>query len=181
MKQVILILSGIILLTATTFGQTFTLKSTDIGGQATNEQVFNSFGCTGDNKSPQLSWANAPEGTKSFAVTMYDADAPTGSGWWHWLIFDIPANQTGLKQAAGNLALNLAPAGAIQSNTDFGQAGYGGPCPPQGHGFHQYVITVFALKTDKLGLDKTANPALVGYYLNGATLAKASIVMYYKR
>ncbi len=181
MKKTILLLIGAALISTITFAQTFTLKSTDIGGQATNQQVFNSFGCTGENKSPQLSWANAPEGTKSFAVTMYDADAPTGSGWWHWLIFDIPANQTGLKQAAGNLALNLTPAGAIQSNTDFGKPGYGGPCPPQGHGFHQYVITVFALKTDKLGLDKTANPALVGYYLNGATLAKASIVMYFKR
>ncbi len=181
MKKTILLLIGAALISTNTFAQTFTLKSTDIGGQATNQQVFNSFGCTGENKSPQLSWANAPEGTKSFAVTMYDADAPTGSGWWHWLIFDIPANQTALKQAAGNLALNLTPEGAIQSNTDFGQPGYGGPCPPQGHGFHQYVITVFALKTDKLGLDKTANPALVGYYLNGATLAKASIVMYYKR
>ncbi len=181
MKKLILSIVTLIFISTLSFAQTFTLKSTDVGGQVTNQQVFNSFGCTGENKSPQLSWANAPAGTKSFAVTMYDADAPTGSGWWHWLIFDIPANETGLKQAAGNLALNLAPTGAIQSNTDFGQAGYGGPCPPQGHGFHQYVITVFALKTDKLGLDKTANPALVGYNLNGATLAKASIVMYYKR
>lgn len=181
MKKIILSLIGTFLIAANSFAQTFTLKSTDIGGQATKEQVFNSFGCTGDNKSPQLSWTNAPEGTKSFAVTMYDADAPTGSGWWHWLIFNIPTTETGLKQSAGNVALNLAPFGAIQSNTDFGQPGYGGPCPPEGHGFHQYVITVFALKTDKLGLDKSANPALVGYYLNGAILAKASIVMYYKR
>ncbi len=82
---------------------------------------------------------------------------------------------------AGNLALNLAPVGVIQSNTYFALAGYGCTCTPQGHSFHQYVITFFALKINKLGLDKTANLALVGYYLNGATLAKASIVMYYKR
>lgn len=181
MKKAIELLTLLCLLTSISFAQTFTLKSNDIGGQATNQQLFNSFGCTGENKSPQLSWTNAPEGTKSFAVTMYDVDAPTGSGWWHWLIFDIAANQTELKQAAGNIALNLAPTGTIQSLTDFGQPGYGGPCPPQGHGFHQYVITVFALKTGKLGLDKSANPALVGYYLNDATIAKASIIMYYKR
>jgi Raf kinase inhibitor-like YbhB/YbcL family protein len=130
---------------------------------------------------PNLSWTNAPEGTKSFAVTMYDPDAPTGSGWWHWLIFDIPVNATELKQNAGNIDQAIAPAGAVQSITDFGKAGYGGPCPPVGHGFHQYIITVYALKTDKLGLDKNANPAMVGYYLNSNTLQKASLVMYYKR
>ena len=181
MKKIFFTLLTALLTNASSFAQTFTLKSNDIGGQATKEQVFNSFGCTGDNKSPQLSWANAPEGTQSFAVTMYDKDAPTGSGWWHWVVFDIPATETGLKQSAGNLNLNLAPNGAIQSNTDFGQPGYGGPCPPEGHGFHQYIITVYALKTAKLGLDKTATPAMVGYNLNFNTLAKASLVMYYKR
>jgi len=143
--------------------------------------VFNGFGCKGGNMSPELSWTNAPEGTKSFAVTMYDPNAPTGSGWWHWLVFDIPATATELKQNAGNMDLNIAPAGVVQSITDFGKAGYGGPCPPEGHGFHQYIITVYALKTEKLGLDKNANPAMVGFYLNSNTLQKASIVMYYKR
>ena len=161
--------------------QTFTLKSKDIGGQATMKQVFKGFGCTGDNISPQLSWENAPEGTRSFAVTMYDPDAPTGSGFWHWLIFDIPANTTELKSDAGNLSRGLAPAGAIQSNSDFGQPGYGGPCPPEGHGIHTYIITVYALKVDKLGLDKTATPAIVGFNLHFNTIAKASLIMYYKR
>ena len=161
--------------------QTFTLKSKDIGGQATSKEVFNGFGCTGENISPELYWENPPAGTKSFAVTMYDPDAPTGSGFWHWLIFDIPANVLELKSGAGDLSKNLAPAGAIQSKTDFGQPGYGGPCPPEGHGFHTYIITVYALKADKLGLDQNASGAYVGFNLYANTIAKASLIMYYKR
>ncbi|MFT6709622.1 MAG: Raf kinase inhibitor-like YbhB/YbcL family protein [Flavobacteriales bacterium] len=114
-------------------------------------------------------------------MTMYDKDAPTGSGWWHWVVFDIPANVHDLAANAGNIAAELAPDGAIQSLTNYGVAGYGGPCPPEGHGLHQYVITVHALKIDKLGLDENTNPAIVGYYLGNNTLAKASIVMYYER
>jgi len=168
---------------ATTFsyGQTFTLKSSDVSGQATANQVFSGMGCTGGNQSPQLSWENAPEGTKSFAINMYDPDAPTGSGFWHWVVFDIPATSKELKTNAGNPEKNLLPAGAIQSLTDFGKAGYGGPCPPEGHGFHQYIVTVYALKTDKLGLDKNTNPAMVGFYLHAQTIQKASLVFYYKR
>lgn len=166
----------------TTTGQnTFTLSSKDLGGNATLTQEFNSFGCVGKNESPQLSWSNAPEGTKSFAITMYDPDAPTGSGWWHWVVFDIPANIKELKANAGNPEGNLMPKGAIQSLTNFGTKGYGGPCPPEGHGIHQYIITVYALKTDKLGIDENANPAIAGYYLWNNTIAKASIVTYYQR
>jgi Raf kinase inhibitor-like YbhB/YbcL family protein len=111
---------------------------------------------------------------------MYDPDAPTGSGFWHWVVFDIPANVTELATGTGN-KMDLTPKGAIQSITDYGIKGYGGPCPPVGHGFHQYIITVHALKTDKLGLNENTNPAVVGYYLWNNTLAKASIVVYYKR
>lgn len=160
---------------------TFTLSSDDLGGSATSVEEFNGFGCTGENKSPQLSWKNAPEGTKSFAVTMYDPDAPTGSGWWHWVVFDIPETVNELVAGAGNIELDLAPKGVIQSTTNYGVPGYGGPCPPEGHGLHQYIISVHALKTDKLGLDQNTNPAIVGYYLWNNTLAKASIVTYYKR
>jgi Raf kinase inhibitor-like YbhB/YbcL family protein len=163
------------------WSQTFTLTSTSVGGQATMKEVFNGFGCTGDNVSPQLSWSNAPEGTMGYAITMYDKDAPTGSGWWHWVAFDLPASTTGLPAGAGDPAKGLMPAGAIQSRTDFGAPGYGGPCPPPGHGPHQYVVTVHALKTDKLGLDANASPAVVGYTLSNQTLAKASIVFYYER
>jgi Raf kinase inhibitor-like YbhB/YbcL family protein len=161
--------------------QTFTLSSTSVGGQATMTEVFDGFGCTGANVSPQLSWTNPPEGTKGYAITIYDKDAPTGSGWWHWLVFDIPATTLSLPAGAGDPAKNMMPVGAIQSRTDFGAPGYGGPCPPPGHGPHQYVVTVYALKIDKLGLDANASPAVVGYTLNGNTLAKASIVFYYER
>lgn len=160
---------------------TFTLTSTDLGGQATVNEEFNGFGCTGKNQSPQLSWKNAPQETKSFAVTMYDPDAPTGSGWWHWVVFDIPATTNELVAGAGNTELNLVPDGVIQSITDYGANGYGGPCPPEGHGLHQYVITVYALKTAELGLTQNTNPAVVGYYLWNNTIAKASIVAYYER
>lgn len=177
------LLTGILLtISSTLFSQnTFTLSSNTLGGEATKIEEFNGFGCTGKNESPQLSWKNAPEGTKSFAITMYDPDAPTGSGWWHWVVFDIPTSTTELVANAGDIKLNLTPEGTIQSITNYGAQGYGGPCPPQGHGLHQYIITVYALKTDTLGLDKNTNPAIVGYYLWNNTLAKASIVSYYKR
>lgn len=161
--------------------QTFTLKSKDIGGQITDQQVYNSFGCTGENISPELYWENPPAGTKSFAVTVYDPDAPTGSGWWHWLIFNIPDNIKELNQNAGNPTLNLAPAGSVQSVTSFGAPGYGGPCPPEGDNFHRYIFTVFALKVDKLNLDQNTNPEMVGYNLNANTIEKASLVSYFKR
>jgi len=182
MKKSTLILALVLVFSTTLFGQkTFTLSSKDLGGEATKTQEFNGFGCTGENQSPQLFWENAPTGTKSFAITMYDPDAPTGSGFWHWLVFNIPASVTELVTNAGNIKLNLAPKGAIQSITDFGTKGFGGPCPPEGHGFHQYIITVYALKTEKLGLDENINPAIVGFNLWNQTLAKASIVIYYKR
>ena len=178
----ILLLVGMLTAAHFAFGQSaFTLSSQDLGGQATQVQEFNGFGCTGDNQSPQLAWENAPEGTQSFAITMYDPDAPKGSGWWHWVMFDIPTDVNELVRNAGNVDANLAPAGAIQSVTNYGAPGYGGPCPPEGHGLHQYIITVYALKTPTLGLDANTNPAVVGYYLWSNTLAKASIVAYYER
>ena len=152
------------------YAQTFTLKSKDIGGQATNKEFFNGFGCTGENVSPQLSWENVPAGTQSFAVTIYDKDAPTGSGFWHWVIFNIPANVTELKTNAGDVTKSIAPAGVVQSITDFGKFGYGGPCPPPGR-IHEYLITVYALKS-KLELDKNTTPAVVGFNLNQLVLGK---------
>jgi Raf kinase inhibitor-like YbhB/YbcL family protein len=182
MKKTNLILVLSLIFSTTLFGQkTFTLFSKDLGGATTKTQEFNGFGCSGDNQSPQLSWKNAPEGTKSYAITMYDPDAPTGSGFWHWVVFDIPSDINELVTNSGNVQLHLAPKGAIQSKTDYGIYGFGGPCPPVGHGFHQYLITVYALKTNTLGLNENTNPAVVGFYLWNNTLAKASIVAYYKR
>lgn len=130
--------------------QTFTLKSNDISGQLTNKQVFAGFGREGENIWPQLFWENIPKGTKSFAVTVYDTKAPTGTGWCHWVAINIPANTKELKINVGNPNLNLALGGTIQSTTDFGSKGFGGACPPEGNGQHAYVFTVYALSTDKI-------------------------------
>src|SRR6202789_1132608 len=114
------------------YAQSMTLTSSDIteGGTIVNEQVFKGFGCSGGNVSPALSWSGAPAATKSFAVSIYDPDAPTGSGWWHWVVFNIPAATTSLPKGAGDVAKKLMPAGAIQSRTDFGSGGYGGAFSP---------------------------------------------------
>lgn len=174
MKKILMILA---LGTSLLLAEGFTLKSKTISGQLGIKQVFNGFGCKGMNISPDLSWENAPKGTKSFAITVYDPDAPTGSGWWHWLAFDIPENKMALETGFGNKNVK----NIVQSITDFGKTGFGGACPPKGDKAHKYIFTVYALDTEKLGLDKNANPALVGYYLNMHTISKASIIAYYGR
>lgn len=161
--------------------QEFTLTSTDLQGQLTNTQVFDGFGCTGDNISPQLAWINAPEGTKSFAITLYDPDAPTGSGWWHWVLFNMPASTNNLKANAGNLVSGLAPEASTQSITSFGSTGFGGACPPEGDKPHAYIFTVYALGVEKIELESNAPPAMVGFYLNANALSKASLISYYGR
>lgn len=175
--SVVLTLLGVVNVGA----QEFTLTSNDLGGQLTQSQVYSGFGCSGKNISPSLKWINAPNNTKSFAVTAYDPDAPTGSGWWHWVIFNIPADVNELKADAGRIEKNLAPAGSIQSVTDFGKPGFGGACPPQGDKAHRYVFTVYALSIAKLDLDEKTSPAMVGFVLNSNTIAKASLIAYYQR
>lgn len=150
-------------------------------GKIANEQVFNEFGCSGGNVSPELRWANAPKEAKSFAVTVYDPDAPTGSGWWHWVVFNIPADVTKLEANAGQPDGGKAPAGAVQSRTDFGQPGYGGPCPPAGDKPHRYIFTVYALKVDHLPLKADASGAMVGFYLKQNAIGKASVTGQYGR
>ena len=161
----------------------FTVTSTEIRNNShiANEQVFNSFGCQGGNVSPGLQWKDAPRETKSFAITVYDPDAPTGSGWWHWVMFNVPANITSVAKGAGDIVASLTPAGAIQSRTDFGKPGYGGPCPPAGDKPHRYQITIYALKVDKLPLDENAPAAMVGYYLNQNLILKAVLNAQYGR
>ena len=151
----------------------FVLTSADLGDGQTipMKHVFHALG--GGNLSPQLSWSGAPEGTKSFAVTCYDPDAPTGSGWWHWTVFNLPASATGLPGGVGADGSGLPP-GAGQGRTDYGAAGYGGPYPPKGDPPHRYIFTVHALNTEHLDLDETASGAMVGFNLHFATLAKAS-------
>lgn len=172
----------ILLIAWPSYGAEFRLTSSSVKEQGTvgNEQVFNSFGCTGKNISPELHWDNAPADTKSFAITVYDPDAPTGSGWWHWVVFNIPSTIHALPANAGKPDSDV-PQGAIQSLTDFGQPGYGGPCPPKGDKPHRYVFTIYALKVDQLPLKKDSSGAMVGFYLNQHALAKASMTALYGR
>ena len=138
------------------------------------------FPCAGSNLSPHLKWAGAPEGTKSFAVTCFDPDAPTGSGFWHWVVVNIPASVTELPLGAGTPATNKMPAGSLQVRTDFGKPGYGGPCPPKGDHPHRYLFTVHAVSMDALPVTADTSAAVVGFYLNFNTLAKAAIMGLYK-
>jgi Raf kinase inhibitor-like YbhB/YbcL family protein len=159
----------------------FTVTSPDVkdGETLAMTQVFNGMGCTGENLSPKLEWANAPEGTKSFAVTVYDPDAPTGSGWWHRQIYDVAATETGLAAGIGSAA--EAPAGSVQGRNDAGYPVFGGACPPPGSGLHHYVFTVFALGVDKLGIPADSSAAMVGAMLNMNALAKATLTATYER
>jgi Raf kinase inhibitor-like YbhB/YbcL family protein len=158
----------------------FAVKSSDLkeGGTLPEKSVFNAFGCTGGNVSPQLSWSNAPAGTKSFVVTVYDPDAPTGSGWWHWVVYDVPASAHELPQGAGG-GTGL-PEGAKQARTDFGSPGYGGACPPPGKP-HRYYFTVHALKVDKLDVPADATAALIGFMTHANELGKAQLMVKYGR
>jgi Raf kinase inhibitor-like YbhB/YbcL family protein len=155
----------------------FKLTSTAFAAHGTlsDEQVFNSFGCSGKNLSPALHWSGAPQGTQSFALMLYDPDAPTGSGWWHWVLYNIPASTSDLSAGAGASGSTLLPAGAVQGRTDFGTSGYGGPCPPVGDKPHHYIFTLYALKVDKLDVPADASPALIGFYVHANKLAAAKL------
>ncbi len=183
MKKIFLALALFGMTTAPAVAEGFKLTSSQIapGSKIGAEQVFNGFGCTGGNISPELKWSGAPKGTKSYALTVFDSDAPTGSGWWHWVIFNIPADTNGLAKGAGALKSKLLPEGAVQSRTDFGKPGYGGPCPSKGDKPHRYSFTLHALKTDKLPLDMEASAAMVGFYLHLNTLSKAVLMANYSR
>lgn len=151
------------------------------GSMLTDAQVFKGFGCEGKNLSPALTWSGAPAGTKSFAVTVYDPDAPTGSGWWHWVVFNIPAATTELPEGAGAADGKGLPAGAVQGRTDFGAPGFGGACPPKGDKPHRYIFTVHALKTDKIEVPADASAALVGFMIHANRLGQASFQARYGR
>jgi len=160
----------------------FTLTSPDVknGGTLGQAQLLNGFGCTGGNASPALAWSGAPAGTKSFALTVYDPDAPTGSGWWHWVVFNIPAGASALP---GGLAPDDArlPAGAVQSRTDFGAPGFGGACPPAGDKPHRYIFTLHALNVERLDLPADASAAMVGFMLGQHRLGTAVLTATYGR
>ncbi|CRH28682.1 kinase inhibitor [Pantoea ananatis] len=147
------------------------------GDKMPEKHVFNGMGYQGDNLSPHLAWEDAPEGTKSFVITCFDPDAPTGSGWWHWVVANIPADTTSLPQGAGSGKAAL-PAGALQTRMDFGQAGYGGAAPPAGE-THRYIFSVHALDVDKIDVDEGASGAMVGFNVHFHVLASASLTVHY--
>jgi Raf kinase inhibitor-like YbhB/YbcL family protein len=158
----------------------FRLTSSDLKATFAPTQIFNGFGCTGGNVSPQLAWSGAPAGTKSFALTVFDPDAPTGSGWWHWIVVNIPGSTTTLA-AGGSGATSKMPAGAVETRTDFGKPGYGGPCPPAGDKPHHYIFTVYALKADKLEIDSQASGAMASFMIRQNSLGKAAFTATYGR
>jgi Raf kinase inhibitor-like YbhB/YbcL family protein len=169
-------------LAADTGAAKFTLSSPAIaaGGTIADAQVFSGFGCQGGNLSPALSWSNAPQGTQSFALLMHDPDAPSGSGWWHWLIYNIPSNVTSLAAGAGDPKKSLAPQGTVQGRNDFGSSGYGGPCPPPGKP-HHYYFRLYALKVARLDLPADATAAFIGFNVHAQALGSAEFVGLYGR
>jgi Raf kinase inhibitor-like YbhB/YbcL family protein len=161
----------------------FTLTSPDIAADAmiAKKFEFDGFGCSGENKSPALKWSGAPKDTKSFAVTVYDPDAPTGSGWWHWFVINIPATVTELPANAGAVGGGNLPKGASHVRIDYGMAGWGGVCPPEGDPPHRYIFTVHALGTDKLEIPADATAALAGFMINANSIGKATFTAKYGR
>ncbi|WP_280235929.1 YbhB/YbcL family Raf kinase inhibitor-like protein [Nocardia cyriacigeorgica] len=160
----------------------FSVTSDDVADGQTwsNDQVSGVFGAGGKDVSPQLSWSGFPAETKSFAVTVFDPDAPTASGFWHWAVADIPASVTALPAGAGSEGGQL-PAGAVQLRNDGGFAGFVGAAPPAGHGPHRYFVVVHAVDVESLGIPADASPAFLGFNLFSHTLARATLVATYEQ
>jgi Raf kinase inhibitor-like YbhB/YbcL family protein len=150
------------------------------GANIPQKHVFNGMGCTGENVSPHLRWSGVPDGTKSFAVVMHDPDAPTSGGFYHWVMFNIPADRTELEDGAGGDKIGSLVHHVVLGHTDFGANAYGGPCPPPGPA-HRYNITVYALDIDKLPLDKTTTGAKLEFMASQHALGKATISGRYAR
>ncbi len=170
--------TGLLLITASLTGNAMTLNSKDIqeGSRMAAVYEFNGFGCHGENISPELSWKAIPQGTKSFAITAYDPDAPTGSGFWHWVVLDIPEAQRSIPHgASGNLTFGK------EMKNDYGMTGFGGACPPVGDGMHRYQFTVWALPTVKLGIPEGASDAVIGFMLNANAIGKTTLTATYVR
>ena len=176
-----ILLSAALLAGVVNIASALTLQSADIHNNEMLKpaQVYHGSGCSGGNQSPQLSWSDTPAGTKSFAVTVYDQDARNGSGWWHWVVYDIPANVTQLAAGAGKA--DGLPKGAKHGRNDFGTKNFDGACPPPGSKPHHYIVTVYALKVPKLDVPTNAAPAMINHILNANKLATATITGLYAR
>ena len=182
-RSTLLLAAGLVL-AGSAHAEPFKLSSADIKPNASiaDEQVFAGFGCSGKNISPALKWSGAPQGTKSFALLVHDPDAPTGgAGWWHWVALNIPADSVELAKGAGKSDGSGLPKGATQIATDFGQPGWGGPCPPVGDKAHRYNFTLHALKVDKLELPPGATASLAGFMINANSIGKATLTGKYGR
>ncbi|QJQ11553.1 YbhB/YbcL family Raf kinase inhibitor-like protein [Pseudomonas putida] len=151
------------------------VSNSSVNGSFPQAQFANAMGCTGDNLSPHIAWQGAPQGTKSFVVTVYDPDAPTGSGWWHWVVANIPASVTELKEGVGSEG-GAMPQGVVVVRGDSGIPSYAGICPPAGQA-HNYVITVHALKVEKINLPPFVTPAMLGFMTLEAGLGKTTITV----
>jgi Raf kinase inhibitor-like YbhB/YbcL family protein len=167
-----------------------TSKTLEPGATIRAEHYWNNFGCSGGNVMPDLAWRHPPAGTRSFALTFYDKDAPTGSGFWHWLVFDMHASASGtIPKGAGTIPPGLPPGagggpinGGTQAHNDYGIRGYGGPCPPAGATAHHYVFTLYAMAVPTLGLPTANAPGgLVGFATLGNAIAKATFTATYGR
>ncbi len=176
MKKILIMILPFVILSCTEEKKDFTIYSPDFEHREIlpKKFEFNSFGCGGDNFAPTLKWKNPPRGTKSYVVTVYDPDAPTGSGWWHFAAYNIDYNKNKLQN------MKVAKGAKIVKN-DAGIKGYMGPCPPKNHGRHNYVFSVIALDVEKLKIDENSSPALLGYLANQHKIDATSVVAVYER
>ena len=162
-----------------TEGQAFDLTSSDVVNGAMMRTAQVNSRCGGENRSPALVWTGAPQATRGFALTMFDSDANSGHGFWHWVVFHIPSGALSLPDGAGSGA--GLPSGAVQGQNDFGDVGYGGPCPPPGSGTHHYIFTLYALPAASLPLDSKATPTAIAQYAKAHALATATLTGIYRR
>lgn len=176
----LILITGATVSAAPAQAPTFRFWSDDLkAGTVSVEHVHNSFGCSGSNRSPHLAWTGAPKDAKSFVITVYDPDAPTGSGFWHWVIANIPPATTTIATSASRSP--RMPAEALETRTDFGPPGYGGPCPPPGDQPHRYIFTIHALREPKLEATADTSAALVGFMTSQYRIASASFTVRYGR